>query len=460
MQGSSIPLGPRLIGRWEVLSSAIGNMTCATLFHNASSSAPSSAHTTVPRRPGDDSQDMRFGPESQAGGEEREREGSDGKGVMPVGVRDGEVEEEMGGSVSTSLGGGEVGWPVTEDDKGYFKEMGLDWMLPLFQTLRYKDSRKGPQTAGHSPRQPLRTVREALVECYIPHGTSPFPPLPGTTAEDAVFSANSAVFSANPRCGPQADFREISDVTVNVQSALWDYDECQLRSAGGHALMLHGSSMVSLQRCKVGGTGSRADALAQVAVTCADEAECALLECAVELCETGGVVALHNAAVGLERCLITQCLVAVHLADFAQVGMTYSRASAIGWGLVFVPEGGLLGASLDGTCLYLYHCLVEGNLFVGYGRAGDTDIQNTTFSGEVDTIEVLRKMFVTSLHNDKALAAQDQQRQTMETREVTREHVLVLQQDLVLQMLAQAYKVIAHHTGVDLTAVSAARARP
>jgi len=106
---------------------------------------------------------------------------------MQVGVGAGEVEEEMGGSLSTSIGGGEVSWSVTKDDEGYFKEMGLDWMLPLFQTLRYKDSLKGPQTAGHSPRQPPRTVREEVIECYIPHGTSPFPLLPGTTAEDTVF---------------------------------------------------------------------------------------------------------------------------------------------------------------------------------------------------------------------------------------------------------------------------------
>jgi len=250
------------------------------------------------------------------------------------------------------------------------------------------------------------------------------------------------------------DVRDISDVTVNVQSAVWNFEACQLRSAGGHALVLHGSSRLTLERCKIGGSGSREDALAQVGVTCADEAECALMQCALELCQTGAVVALHNGAVGLEQCVVQQCLVAVHLADFAQVGMSDSRASEIGWGLVFVPEGGLLGDQLNETSLCLYDCEVEGNLFVGYGRAGETEIHNTSITGEVDTIEVLRKQFVGALPNDKA----PQEGELIKAEDVTREYLLSVQQELVLQMLAQAYKVIAHHTGVDLAVVSAARA--
>ena len=35
---------------------------------------------------------------------------------------------------------------------------------------------------------------------------------------------------------------------------------CQVRSAGGHAVMAHGNSKLCVERCKIGGTGSRVDA--------------------------------------------------------------------------------------------------------------------------------------------------------------------------------------------------------
>jgi hypothetical protein len=34
------------------------------------------------------------------------------------------------------------------------------------------------------------------------------------------------------------DVRDISDVTVNVQSALWNFERCQVGSAGARAVML------------------------------------------------------------------------------------------------------------------------------------------------------------------------------------------------------------------------------
>ena len=65
-----------------------------------------------------------------------------------------------------------------------------------------------------------------------------------------------------------------------------------------------------------------------------------------------------------------------------------SKATGIDWGLVFIPEGGLLGDNLNETSLSLYNCQIEGHLFVGYGRAGEFDIEDTTISGEIDTTEV------------------------------------------------------------------------
>jgi hypothetical protein len=100
----------------------------------------------------------------------------------------------------------------------------------------------------------------------------------------------------------------------------------QVRSAGGHAVMAHGNSKLCVERCKIGGTGSRVDAQALVGMTCVDQAECALAGCTVELCLTGALVVLHAATVGLEDSVIDRCKVGAHLADSAQLGLVDSRS--------------------------------------------------------------------------------------------------------------------------------------
>jgi len=117
---SSVPLGPRLIGRWELLPSSIGNVTCATLFHNASSAAPGSANTTLPllgteshsgsgeREVGDE---RALGLDSGVGGGEGgigEGEGGDGRAPMQVDGGSGQGLDEMGIGVDgpSGVGGG------------------------------------------------------------------------------------------------------------------------------------------------------------------------------------------------------------------------------------------------------------------------------------------------------------------------------------------------------------------
>ena len=113
--------------------------------------------------------------------------------------------------------------------------------------------------------------------------------------------------------------------------------------------------------------------------------------------------------------------------------MVACSASAIRWGLVFVPEGGLLGQQLNRTSLCLHDCSIQGcDLFVGFGRSGDTDIQNTTITGDIDTIEVLRK---------KRLEGPNPSR-PLEDRE--RQQVLAMHTEMVLECLAQAYRMRSH----------------
>jgi hypothetical protein len=187
-----------------------------------------------------------------------------------------------------------------------------------------------------------------------------------------------------------------------------------------------------------------------VGISCVDASECALCDSTIELCGSGALIALHAAVVGLEHCAIERCTVGMHLADCAQVGMMDSCAAHVSWGLVFIPEGGLLGLQLNQTSLCLYNCDIEANLFVGYGRSGDTDIQNTTITGEIDTVEVLRKKGLDDIGPDPPAAsdALSRDEKTTATGEATREQVLRLHSEMVLEFLAQAYRMRAHNSGL------------
>ena len=505
--GQSVPLGPRLIGRWEVQPDAIGTMKHVTLFYNASRATPFSATTTRPAARDAESEEVWEGRFWAA--QERAREGGlqspmqvDGGDGLPAGgggvEREKEElaeqeehharqecrtrEEELMEMSEPEARGQRPAFEMTERDAEYLKGEGLGWMLPMLQALRFKD--------GHADesrrRRPPRTVREVLQQCYIPGDAFPYAQV-GAEAGAHDMPATGAEIATTPECG--ADVRDVSDVTVNVQSAVWDLDGCQLRSAGGHGLILHGNSKVCIARCKLGGAGTRDDALALVGLTCADEAECALKDSVVELCVTGGVVALHAGVACLEQCRVDRCRVGLHLADFAQMGLMDCKATALEWGLVFIPEGGFLGDNLNQTSLWLYNCEVAGHLFVGSGRAGDTDIQNTAITGEFDTCEVVRKRLVDGLPTWKTLHAgagriegggAGQGDVKIEADDITKEAILDLQRDMILQvrvgagarrvcvglvvcasstgtdvrgpsqMCGQAYKVIAHHGGLDI----------
>ena len=253
----------------------------------------------------------------------------------------------------------------------------------------------------------------------------------------------AAVISRQVCPAPEAAARDISDVTINIDSAFWDLTGCQVRSAGGNALVLHGESRVCIASSKLGGSGTRSDAMARIALTCVDSSECALRDCVVELCDSGAVAALNGAVVGLEACSLERCKVGLHLADEAQAGMVGCSASDISWGLVFVPEGGLLGMQLNQTCLCLCDCRIEGcDLFVGFGRSGDTDIQNTTITGEIDTIEVLRK--TRRRLEGLGLGGPGQSAQATGPDEYTREQLVAMHTEMVLECLAQANRMRAH----------------
>ena len=155
-------LGPRLVGSWHIYPNAIGNITRATLFHNASSSTPGTATTRLPQRTGHEMardraterQIARRFAESEGGGgggghalggwlEEEGAEGEDtrmaldsgdsgvggleeGGAVGRVGVVEGGEVGSGGGSSSGGAGGSRV-FEITPEDVENFKEEGIEW---------------------------------------------------------------------------------------------------------------------------------------------------------------------------------------------------------------------------------------------------------------------------------------------------------------------------------------------
>jgi hypothetical protein len=48
----------------------------------------------------------------------------------------------------------------------------------------------------------------------------------------------------------------------------------------------------------------------------------------------------------------------IHLSIYLLSIYLYNSASALAWGLVFIPEGGILGEAQNDTALFLYNCQV------------------------------------------------------------------------------------------------------
>eukprot|EP00960_Hanusia_phi_P003413 100529-Hanusia_phi.AAC.2 len=146
-----------------------------------------------------------------------------------------------------------------------------------------------------------------------------------------------------------------NDSTIVMNNCSWDFEECRFLTS------------------KIGGLDFE-NYEGYTGIYIRDQSNAALLNCVMESFSNSAIRATDNACICLEYCRVNKAL------------FENSHASEVFFGFLSVPHGGLDGPQVHDVRLLnrsrvFANSAIDGNLWRGYGRATNFEMENTTFTG-------------------------------------------------------------------------------